>query len=196
MTQKTRTRLVILDAAVNALADRGLEGVRVSDVAELAGVSTGLVHYHFGTRGQLLVQALHHAFGYETSRGASAVSAGTVVERLAGQVERILPLPGAQEREWTLWLELWAGALRDDELRRVSVELYAAISDSLVALLHEGESAGEFRLENPTALVDRLIAVSDGYGLRVMLGDPRITAEIARDELKQVLEAGLAITLT
>jgi AcrR family transcriptional regulator len=53
---ETRERL--LDAAADVFAERGYDGTRVADIAAAAGVSNGALYSHFGSKAELLVQAL------------------------------------------------------------------------------------------------------------------------------------------
>ena len=54
----TRTR--ILDVAWDLVRDRGLNDVRVADVAAAAGVSRQLVYFHFSSRAGLLLAMARH----------------------------------------------------------------------------------------------------------------------------------------
>jgi AcrR family transcriptional regulator len=56
-----QTRGRILDAARRVLADGGLERFTTRRVAELAGVSHGMVHYHFTDKRELALALLVHA---------------------------------------------------------------------------------------------------------------------------------------
>jgi AcrR family transcriptional regulator len=61
-TQKAaETRLRILRAARRVLAEKGSEGFTTRRVAALAGVSHGMCHYHFATRGELLADVVDQA---------------------------------------------------------------------------------------------------------------------------------------
>src|SRR6185437_7773502 len=51
----------ILDAACRAIVERGVEAVRMRDIAAAAGVSPTLPHYYFNTRSELLREAFVHA---------------------------------------------------------------------------------------------------------------------------------------
>lgn len=59
--QGARTRERILDAARAVLAERGLDGFTTRVVAERAGVSHGMVHYHFRDKRDLVLALLVHA---------------------------------------------------------------------------------------------------------------------------------------
>jgi AcrR family transcriptional regulator len=55
------TRVRILDAARRVLAEEGLERFTTRRVAELAGVSHGMVHYHFTDKRELALALIVHA---------------------------------------------------------------------------------------------------------------------------------------
>ena len=50
----TKTRIIL--AAIKAVQQYGLEGVRIQNVSELAGVSSGAIYRHFDSKDQLLVE--------------------------------------------------------------------------------------------------------------------------------------------
>jgi AcrR family transcriptional regulator len=194
-TQNSRgagTRARILDAAVACLAEQGIEAVRIAAVARAANVSTGLVHYHFATREDLLSEALQASFQVAGDlRTQPKYGGGTAIERLRRKVEESLPAPGRREREWELWVELWLRAVREPPLRETAAEVYRQLHWSLRQLIVDGVEAGEFDAEDPGALADRVLALIDGYGLRALLGDPTMPVERARDEIWAALTAEL-----
>jgi AcrR family transcriptional regulator len=176
------TRERILDAAVRRIASDGIDAVRIARIAMDAGVSTGLVHYHFETREALLAEALEHSFDMAGDVGGST--------DLREMIDSCLPLPGEQERDWVLWVELWLRAVRHPELRPTAARLYARMHEWFAtALEHHGCEPDEAR-----ALADRVLALIDGYGIRALLGDPGMPLERARDEVWSALaqELGLA----
>src|SRR5262249_56330980 len=52
----------LLDAAVRLIAREGIDNVRIARIATEAGVSAGLVHYHFASRDALLEEAIEHSY--------------------------------------------------------------------------------------------------------------------------------------
>ena len=50
------TRTQIIAAAIKAVRQYGLEGVRIQNVSELAGISSGAIYRHFNGKDQLLVE--------------------------------------------------------------------------------------------------------------------------------------------
>ena len=186
------TRGRILDAAVGCLAEGGLEGLRVARVAESAGVSTGLVHYHFESREELIAEAVQASFQIAGDvRTTAKYGGGTALERLRRKVEESLPLPGRREREWELWVELWLRAVREPPLREAAWAVYRQLHRSLEGLLADGVEAGEFAVDDPAGLADEVMALIDGYGLRALIGDPDMPVERARDRLWNALTVAL-----
>jgi AcrR family transcriptional regulator len=52
------TRAKLLEAAADAFAEQGYEGVRVGEVARRAGLSTGAIYAHYPTKAALLADAV------------------------------------------------------------------------------------------------------------------------------------------
>src|SRR3954462_8411118 len=170
----------ILDAACDLIAAEGIDEVRIARVARRAGASTALVHHYFSTREALLEQALIHSFeqaGDERFRKPPGV-AETATEALARGIAECLPLPGSQEREWVLWVELWLRAVREPELRQVDARLYRRYRDWMVELSKAGVDSGEVRADvDAKALADVAMALRDCAGVRALIDDPAMDVE-------------------
>jgi len=55
------SRQTVLDAALAVLAEKGLAQTSIQDIADEAGVSKGVVHYHFANKDELLERVLERA---------------------------------------------------------------------------------------------------------------------------------------
>jgi AcrR family transcriptional regulator len=178
----------ILDAAIERIASDGIDAVRIARIAMDAGVSTALVHYHFATREALLAEALEHSFELAGDTRTVDTGEAPAVQRLRDMVEQCLPLPGMQERDWVLWVELWLRAVRHPELRPTAAHLYARMHAWFVSAIEEGG----FDCDAATT-ADRVLALIDGFGVRALLGDPEMPIERARAEVWAVLARDLGL---
>lgn len=70
-------RRSLLDAALEAFADRGYEGMSVRDLARRVGVSHNLVHHHYGSKWGLWKAALAHGFSLSGREVFSLVEASS-----------------------------------------------------------------------------------------------------------------------
>jgi AcrR family transcriptional regulator len=191
----------ILQAACELIAERGIGGARIAQIAKAAGVSTALVHYHFRTREVLLAETLDYAFDLASAvrlrppgeNGDGDAGADSAAKRLADVVEQSLPTTGPARREWQLWAELWLGAARDPSLRPIAAQMYARYRTWIAAAIAEGVAAGEFADVDPVQTADLAMAVIDGIGLRVLLGDPSMPLEQARERIGRILARELGL---
>lgn len=67
-----RSRDAILDAGERLFAERGYEGTSLHDIAAAAGLSRGTPSYFFGSKEQLYVEVLDHAFAQRQAATAEA----------------------------------------------------------------------------------------------------------------------------
>ena len=183
----------ILAAAVERIASDGIDDVRIARIAMDAGVSTGLVHYHFETREALLAEALEYSFELagDVRIGEGEGEAPDHAHRLAAMIDQSLPFPGMLERDFILWVELWLRASRHPSLRPTASRLYGRMHDWFAGALHAGVDSGEFRAVDVDRLSDRIVALLDGFGIRVLVGD--LPIERARNEAWAVLAAELGL---
>jgi AcrR family transcriptional regulator len=187
------TRERILDAAVERIASDGIDGVRIARIAMDARVSTALVHYHFATREALLAEALEHSFEQAGTQRTAEPGGTPGEQRLRDMIEQCLPLPGEQERDWVLWVELWLRAVRHPELRPTAAKLYARMHAWLREAIEDGVASGEFAGCDAGAVADRALALIDGFGVRALLGDPEVPIARARQEVWEGLARDLGV---
>ena len=121
---EARTR--ILAAAADCIVRDGLAQVRMASIARAAGVSAGLLHYHFDTKQLLFGEVLtySHAVSAELNQRAMASAGEGPAERLSSFLDRCLPSDEQRAHEWLLWQELALLCIRDPHLAKVGAELY------------------------------------------------------------------------
>jgi AcrR family transcriptional regulator len=186
----------ILEAACDLIAADGIDEVRIARVARRAGASTALVHHYFSTREELLEQALIHSFEQAGDErfGEQLGNEETATQALARGIGECLPLPGGQEREWVLWVELWLRAVREPELRPVAARLYERYRRWMAALVQAGVKSGEFRSGiDVERVADVAMALLDGAGVRALIRDPEMGVDEARALVAERLAAELGI---
>lgn len=191
-----QTRRAILTAACETIAEVGFEKVRMRMVADRAEVSTALLHYHFETREKLFLEAL--TFSYE-SAGRAGYDARPPADaphtwRLARVIDACLPIDDELRRDFLLWQELHLRAARDADSLAVAEDLYGNVTEWVAGVLRDGESAGEFTRCDTGHLADLVIALTDGYGARVLMGSASMTADDARRQIWSVIAPMIGVT--
>jgi AcrR family transcriptional regulator len=167
----------ILEAAAAVIAERGLASTRIADVAQRAGTSAPAVLYWFGSKDELLTDALtvdeDRFYGLMTERLAS-------LEHPRDRL-RLLIEACAIDYDLTLWMELWGRAMRDPGAAAARKRLDDRWRDQIADVVRAGQRAGEFTKVDPDDAAATIAGVLDGLAVQVTLGDPAIPAERMRD---------------
>lgn len=169
---EARTR--ILAAAAECIVRDGLAQVRMASIARTAGVSAGLVHYHFDTKEQLFAAVLTYSHGVsaELNRRAMDDAGDAPASRLASFLDRCLPSDERLAHEWLLWQELTLLCLRDPRLAAVGAAAYENLYSTVESILIGGIASGDFVATlDPRSLAEAALALSDGLGGRVLAHD-------------------------
>jgi AcrR family transcriptional regulator len=169
----------MLSAAAEVIRERGLENARVIDVAERAGTSAPSVLYYFETKAELLKEALTSAEeGYyeELERELDGIDSAR------GRLARIVA-GGAGEGDYdaSLWMEVWARALRDPELAATRAELDGRWRKTIADVVRYGQERGEFGPAEPEEFAIMLASLLDGLSVQIALKDDHVTPERARE---------------
>jgi AcrR family transcriptional regulator len=183
-------RTAILAAACRAIVERGVDNVRMRDIAAAAGVSPTLPHYYFHTRSELLREAFVHA---------EAAMAGLELE-VAGdrppreRVERLLLVYfDADPRVYEIWMlarEMTTRAIREAGLRDSHEDVYALWSRTIADLIRDAQATGEVDAGLDAGLAGwRLTALVEGLGTWLLTGmaTRRQCRELVRDSVAREL---------
>ncbi len=171
-------RAEILEITCQVVIERGFAATRVSDVANKLGVSTGLIHYHFDSKQQLLAEAFQHAARQEmVSLEEDLTSAPNDVAKLDRVLENYTP--GQGDLDWLMWIDSWGEALRNPAMRAISQELDVEATALIERVIRDGVANGQFTCPDPAGSSWRLAALLDGLGIQLTVHDGVIT----RDEL-------------
>ena len=170
----------LLAAAERAVLRRGLDGVRLRDVAEEAGLTSGAVLYYYQALDDLLLETHNRAIERFCRLREEAVDRqDDPRDQLVVAVRGGLPT-GPEDELVRLLYEFEGRALRDRAYGALNAAYYERQAGIYHSVLVVGEAAGVFRLTAPARVVARnLVALEDGYGFYVVLGDSGIDAAAA-----------------
>ncbi len=181
-SDETRTRIVA--AAVRCVAQRGVRGLRMADVGREAGVSSGLLYYHFADRDGLLAATLAHVNDTAAAGRNQANVAGrdALIDNL---VDEISDEPDVRDHA-AAWHEINASAVFDDTLaaplRATTADWQQRIADGLMQTAPAGTAP-----DREAAAAQAVIATAlvDGLSQRWLTG--RLSTPEARALLRRAL---------
>jgi AcrR family transcriptional regulator len=160
----------ILEAACQAILERGFPATRITDVAAAAGTSTGTIHYYFETKDEVLVAALQWAGERLFARVEDRAGGDGPAARMGHLLRVSVPIAGTSHDEYVLWVEMWVRVLHQPELLPTSEALSARWRGYFFELVRRGTATGAFRpIADPDRVADRIIAMVDGLGFETAL---------------------------
>ncbi|MDF8335337.1 TetR/AcrR family transcriptional regulator [Novosphingobium cyanobacteriorum] len=116
--KSARTRLRLIEAAIDCLVEGGYAGLTTQAVAERTGVSRGAMHHHFPTRMELVAAVVEHVF-YERMRLFLEDYLGEMARGAQGELVEVAAAAhwrSVQTREYAAYLEMAVAARSDAEL--------------------------------------------------------------------------------
>jgi AcrR family transcriptional regulator len=163
----------IVEAMRRSVARRGTAGSTFEHVAREAGVSRGLLHYYFGTKEQLLVEAVKRDCELRLEllerRLSGAQSAGDFIDLMAQDLQATL----SEDPDFvTLVFELFTLARRNADIALEYAQLMRRTRERVADLLASAQREGVLHLHaEPEAVAEILFSLGDGFALR-MLSEP------------------------
>ena len=114
-------RAEIVNALLSTIAEHGYAKATIQLIAQKAGLTPGLLHYHFKTKAEILVELVKTLAGLSSQRYAAfAESAETAEERLIAYIDaRLSRGEGANPTAVAAWVMIGAEAVRLPEVREI-----------------------------------------------------------------------------
>jgi AcrR family transcriptional regulator len=185
----------MLTAAAHLIAERGFSDTRIADVAERVGASPALVIYYFGTKDNLLTEALRWS---ERSFYASVEQMLQETPSLRARLENLVAscLPDVDEvpDDWGLWFDLWVQAFRHPEVKKDRAALDRQWRDLIARVVQEAVDAGEIGDLRVEQFAVTWTALLDGLVVQVALEDPLVDARYAQRVALDVAVRELGLT--
>jgi AcrR family transcriptional regulator len=182
-----RSRLAA--AALESVADLGLAGATSRDIARRAGTNLQAITYHFGSKDELIAQALLHAFREWIAPAVEILRSGQdPIPRMIGAVQA---LQAAFERSGPLraaYLEALVEANRSDSLRagvhETLGELRSLLTEQIEALRAEHFLPAWVEAD---AMATLLLATADGLALHAELDPDGVDHHLVSAQAMQML---------
>src|SRR3954454_17972936 len=163
----------IVDAMRRSVAARGAAGSTFDQVAREAGVSRGLLHYHFGTKERLIAEVVRRDAEIRLAHlGGELEGARTVTDVIGALLHTLEDLVERDPGFVALRFELFTSGRRNPEIAAEFAALQRATRTHVAALLAAQKREGVVTLaDEPEAVAAVLLSLADGLAL-ALLGEP------------------------
>lgn len=168
---KAERRQNLIEATITSIARYGLSGTTLARVTEIAGVSMGLVNFHFETKERLLEAVLTHladdqrTFWHRRNQDASLSTA----DRLMAIIDSRFHGRVSDRRSLAIWFAFWGDASAREIYRRVVGGVDEEILEATVAILTLMVQEGGYTNLDPLETALAMEAMYDGLRLNMLL---------------------------
>ncbi len=179
----------IIDAAFDVIAERGLTGATFATVASEAGVSQGVLVFHFKTKEELLAETLRRfILEYERSWRRAAATEDPL-ERIRALIRVDFSQAICSRKKLAFWFAFWGEATAKPIFNKICAAAEMARGEVMAEACRDYcERAGD---GDPASLADYIDAQIDGLWLQLHINWKKLTRpgaqEIALAHLERIL---------
>jgi AcrR family transcriptional regulator len=183
LESRSEREITILRAAYHVMARAGSNRLNLQDIADRAGVSKGLILYHFHTKNAVLQHAMQWAL-LETARRirASLDDAADPDDRLGPLLDAIFVSAQANRDFQLVYLDLIEHSVREDAFADLPTMTREIIEPLYADVVHAGVADGLFTVDDVDEAALRMRVVIDGTFLQWL---QRADWEESHTEFKQ-----------
>jgi len=180
----------LIEATIAALSRNGYAKLTLNHVASLAGLSPGIVNFHFRSKEQLLAATLEYLVEeYEAFWTQSLATAGdSAVAKLEAMIEADFHPDINSLEKVTVWYAFWAEAQANPGYRERISRQEARYFEDIRALFQRLIEEGGYRGISADAVSYGITAMMDGFWFDQMI-DP---ASFDREDAKRICRTFLS----
>ncbi|MBA3362130.1 MAG: TetR family transcriptional regulator [Acidimicrobiia bacterium] len=157
----------IIRSAYRVMARRGSHRLSLQDIADEAGVSKGLLLYHFGSKDNLLLESMQWALERTAERILKRMaSAADSREALGALIEAVFVSPEANRDFYLFYLDLVEHLARVPSFSTLSSMLHEKINGLYAAVIETGRARGIFAVGDVDIAARNMRALIEGTFLQ------------------------------
>lgn len=178
--EERRGQLIL--ATIRSVANRGLGETTIATVAQIAGLSQGIVNLHFRSKDGLLTETLRYlADEYRNAcREAAAAAAESPVEGLLAMVELDFRRNICARDKLAVWFAFWGERRFRPTYRRICADRDKSYDDMVRVMCAKLCEQGDYPDVDPALVADGLSALTDGLWLDLLVRPESMSRERAR----------------
>ena len=142
-------RSQLTKAAYKVVGQKGYYDFTIRDIAREAGLSTGLVHYYFKSKEDLmltLLKEMNSNLKYFLNKALTVLSDPR--DKLLAFCDQAFDLVDKEKAYFHVLIDFWAQMNHNNRIRQANVKLFQSYRDEISAILKEGAASGLFIVED------------------------------------------------
>lgn len=134
-------------AAYKVVGQKGYYDFTIKDIAREAGLSTGLIHYYFKNKEDLLLTLLKEMnanLRFYLNRALSVLSDPR--DKLLAFCDQAFDLVDKEKAYFYVLIDFWAQINHNNRIRQANIKLFQSYREEIASILREGAESGLFNV--------------------------------------------------
>ena len=174
-------------AACEAIFQKGIDALKLTDVAEFAGCTTGALTHYFDSKDALIIAAIDHAWDSVRTRMYEQLEADEI-DALAFFSE-LLPTTREKQKANTVWFHYWLRSMHSPELAQKKDDNHIEWLAMMAACFEKLKKQGCIKGEVVDLDLETIDAVMHGISLHGVIAPDRWPAERQVAQLEHYLNS-------
>ena len=191
--RRTETKEVrrqqLIDATISSIAQHGIGGTTMSTVTDTAGLSLGIVNFHFQSKQKLFEETLIHLAREHHHQWLRAYKdAGlSAIAKLMAIVDAHFHPRICSRKKLAVWYAFYGEAGRREVYRKLIEDIDMERFDLSLRLCEKIAKEGGYHAIPPRQIASLLEALYDGIWLELLTYPESYTRKKARDQIRAFL---------
>jgi AcrR family transcriptional regulator len=167
----------ILTTTLSLLAKKGYENTTITDIADAAKISRGLLHYHFKDKEDLVAKALTFGFGPMWDSSIGKIRNARSPEQLVDTMIEVLKNNIREDPDFSaLLFEMWVSGRRSTKIKKVFNDGFDEAIRRLTGLLEFASSVGMIKVnkDESEGIIRILLAMYHGLAIQLLANPEKI----------------------
>ena len=178
-------RRQLVEATITSISRHGISGTTLTTVTGIAGLSLGLVNFHFKSKDALLVETLTHLATELRDQWQDAARRTDLAphEKLAAIVEAHFDGSISNRRKLAVWFAFFGETKQRKSYREYTAAHDMERLDTSTELCRAIVEQEKYENVNPEGIGEALEALFDGFWLNILMYPARFTNEDAKAQI-------------
>lgn len=179
-------RSQLTQAAYKVVGEKGYNDFTIRDIAREAGLSTGLVHYYFKNREDLLFELLKEMNANLKDHLNKALA--TLEEPraiLLAFCDEAFDLVDREKAYFYVLIDFWAQINRNKRIRQANLKLFQSYRDEIAAILREGTEKGVFTVADVKLTSVIIVSLIQGTIIQYVIDNDAFEYHEIRERVKE-----------
>ncbi len=156
----------IILATIECMSRFGYHNFSMQDVARVADVSKGIIHYYFMNKEDLMMTVLNKVSGDIEELLLSTESSSDPVTRLSNAIWLCSSIVQTKREYYKINMDFWTQIDQKENVKKQIAFHYDKFRKVLGNIIQQGMTLGVFRAGNPEQYACVILAMIDGIALQ------------------------------